>query len=160
MLVEYYRQRNRQKPNAGFARGVLLTGGFGSSGTNLLFKKGYYGITPYPSESHSWPQLIVPQSMQQVNLKELHEGEGGNHLSKYKTLNKFKERYYLLGYLNAVQDWCQTCPECTTRKSQAPTQRAPLNTITAGNLTQVMARSTLFAESNSENLYVMVVNIR
>ena len=65
-----------------------------------------------PSESHSWLQLIVPQSLQQVILKELHEGKGGGHLGQDRTLNKLKERYYWPEHLNAVRDWCQTCPEC------------------------------------------------
>ena len=112
-----------------------------------------------PSESHSWLQLIVPQSLQQVILKELHEGTGGGHLGQDKTLNKLKERYYWPGHFNAVRDWCQTCPECATRKSQAPRRCAPLGTITAGYPTQIMAVDLLgpLPESNSGNSYVMVV---
>ena len=56
------------------------------------------------------PQLIVPPSLQQVILKELHEGTGRGHLGQDKTLNKLKERYYWPGHFNAVRDWCQTCP--------------------------------------------------
>jgi len=49
--------------------------------------------------------------MQQVILKELHEGVGGGRLGQDKTLNKLKERYYWTDHFNVVQDWCQTCPE-------------------------------------------------
>ena len=112
-----------------------------------------------PSESHNWLQLIVPQSLQQVVLKELHEGVGGGHLGQDKTLNKLKERYYWPGHFNAVRNWCQTCPECVTTKTQAPKQRAPLGTITAGYPMQVMAVDLLgpLPESSSGNSYVMVV---
>ena len=53
----------------------------------------------------------------------------------------------------------EECPECATRKSQAPRQRAPLGTITAGYPTQKMAVGLLgpLPESNSGNSYVMVV---
>ena len=74
-------------------------------------------------------------------------------------LQKLKERFYWPGHFNALQDWCQTCPECATRKLKVPRQRAPLGTITAGYPTQIMAVDLLgpLPESDNGNSYVMVV---
>ena len=112
-----------------------------------------------PSETQSWLQLVVPQTLQQTILKELHEGVAGGHLGQDRTLQKLKERFYWPSHFNAVRDWCQTCPECATRKLKAPRRRAPLGTITAGYPTQIMAVDLLgpLPESDNGNSYVMVV---
>ena len=75
--------------------------------------------------------------------------------------SKLKERFYWPGHFNAMQDWCQACPECATRKLQTPRRCAPLGTITARYSTQIMAVDLLgpLPESSNGNSYVMVVVI-
>ena len=89
----------------------------------------------------------------------LHEGVTGGHLGQEKTLSKLKERFYWPGHYNDVRDWCKTCVACSKRKSPPTTQKAPLQTITAGYPTQVMAVDLLgpLPESENGNSYVMVV---
>ena len=76
-----------------------------------------------------------------------------------KTLHKLKEQFYWPGHYNDIRDWCQTCGTCAKRKSPPTSGRAPMQTITAGYPTQVMAVDLLgpLPESNNGNSYVLVV---
>ena len=112
-----------------------------------------------PREDLSWKQLVVPQKFRSDILKSLHEGVTGGHLGQEKTLSKLKERFYWPGHYNDVRDWCQTYVACVKRKSPPTSSRAPMQTITAGYPTQVMAVDFLgpLPESEKGNSYVMVV---
>ena len=112
-----------------------------------------------PREDLSWKQLVVPQKFRPDKLKSLHEGVTSGHLGQEKTLSKLKERFYWPGHYNDVRDWCQTCVACFKRKSPPTSRRAPMQTITAGYPTQVMAVDLLgpLPESEKGNSYVMVV---
>ena len=126
----------------------------------LLIQDGLlWRIFAQPQESASWKQLVVPQKFRTDILKHLHEGITGGHLGQDKTLHKLKERFYWPGHYNDVRDWCQTCGACAKRKSPPTSGRAPMQTITAGYPTQVMAVDLLgpLLESNNGNSYVVVV---
>ena len=77
-------------------------------------------------------QLVVPMSQRKIVLAELHEGVTGGHLGQEKTLMKLKERFYWPGHWNDVQNWCNTCAACISRKTPAPKQRASLQSILVG----------------------------
>ena len=104
-------------------------------------------------------QLMVPNKFRQDILRNLHEGITGGHLGEAKTLGKLKERFYWPGHYNDVRGWCQTCKACAKRKSPVPDQQVPMQTITAGYPTQMMAVDLMgpLTESKSGNRYVMVV---
>ena len=95
---------------------------------------------------------MVPKKFCQDILRDLHEGVTGGHLGEVKTLSKLKERFCWPGHYNDVRDWCQTCKACAKRKSPVPGRQAPMQTITAGYPTQVMAVDLLgpFPESRTE----------
>ena len=76
-------------------------------------------------------QLVVPMSQRKIVLAELHEGVTGGHLGQEKTLMKLKERFYWPGHWNDVQNWCNTCAACISRKTPAPKQRASRDTMGA-----------------------------
>ena len=102
---------------------------------------------------------MVPKKFRQDILRDLHEGVTGGHLGEVKTLSKLKERFYWPGHYNDVRDWCQTCKACAKRKSPVPGRQAPMQTITAGYPTQVMAVDLLgpLPESKNGNRYVLVI---
>ena len=77
-------------------------------------------------------QLILPYSLHDEVLKDLHEGAVGGHLGEGKMLGKLKERFYWPGCSEAVGEWCKGCIRCSTRKSSAPKRRANLQTLRAG----------------------------
>ena len=76
-----------------------------------------------------------------------------------KTMSRLRERFYWPGQWNDVRDWCRTCATCAARKTAAPKQRAPLQTIPAGYPLQVVAMDILgpLPESESGNSYILVV---
>ena len=107
----------------------------------------------------SWDQLVVPTSLKPEVLRELHEGAASGHLGEEKTMSRLRERFYWPGQWNDVRDWCRTCATCAARKTAAPKQRAPLQTIPAGYPLQVVAMDILgpLPESESGNSYILVV---
>ena len=112
-----------------------------------------------PRENQGCTQRVLPKTLCQEVLRDLHEGVAGGHLVEVKTLSKLKERFYWLGNYNDVRDWCQICKACAKQNSPVPGRQAPLQTITAGYPTQVMAVDFLepLPESKNGNRYVLVV---
>ena len=112
-----------------------------------------------PNEAQGWLQLIVPSSLQSAVIKEAHEGTVGGHLGQDKTLHRVQQRFYWPGHFNDVRNWCRSCNSCTTRKTLAPSQRAPLGTITAGYPMQIVATDIVgpLLESDGGNSYILVV---
>ncbi|KAL5516845.1 hypothetical protein EMCRGX_G002271 [Ephydatia muelleri] len=104
-------------------------------------------------------QLVVPMSQRKIVLAELHEGVTGGHLGQEKTLMKLKERFYWPGHWNDVQNWCNTCAACISRKTPAPKQRASLQSILVGQPMQLVAVDILgpLPESGNGNSYILVV---
>ncbi|KAL5475516.1 hypothetical protein EMCRGX_G025342 [Ephydatia muelleri] len=104
-------------------------------------------------------QLVVPMSQRKIVLAELHEGVTGGHLGQEKTLMKLKERFYWPGHWNNVQNWCNTCAACISRKTPAPKQRASLQSILVGQPMQLVAVDILgpLPESGNGNSYILVV---
>ena len=106
-----------------------------------------------------WLQLVLPLSLRDEVLQELHAGVISGHLGEQKMLHQLKERFYWPGMSEDVKNWCKTCATCATRKSPAPKARAPLQTIQAGYPMQVIAVDITgpFPESDAGNSYVLVV---
>ena len=104
-------------------------------------------------------QLVVPTSLKTAVLRELHEGTASGHLGEEKTMSRLRERFYWSGQWNDVRDWCRTCAGCVTRKTAAPKQKAPLQTIPTSFPMQVVAMDILgpLPESESGNSYILVV---
>ena len=83
--------------------------------------------------SDSRKQLIVPESLRDKVLQELHAGVLSG---QEKTSERLRKRFYWPGYEQDFQLWCQTCGTCA---STSPRNRAPLQTITAGYPMEVVA---------------------
>ena len=103
-------------------------------------------------------QLVVPTSLREGILQELHAGISGAHLGEEKTMSRLRERFYWPGQWKDVNNWCRTCSTCATRKTPTPKARAPLGTIRAGYPMQVMAVDILgpLPESEAGNSYILV----
>jgi len=71
-------------------------------------------------------QFIVPRSLQCKMLDAVHADVSGGHLGIERTLDKLRKRCYWPFMLTAVTDYCKTCDICESRKTPAPTARAPL----------------------------------
>ena len=84
-------------------------------------------------------QLVVPETMKEEVLWDLHEGVMGGHLGEGKTLEKVKERFYWPGYHNDVKNWVNTCSDCAARKTPSPRNRAALQSIKVRSPMQLVA---------------------
>ena len=72
-------------------------------------------------------QLIIPDSMKDTMLQQLHDQAG--HLGISKTTEKVKARFYWPGYEQDIQNWISSCQQCQKRNPPQPAPRAPLGTI-------------------------------
>ena len=103
-------------------------------------------------------QLVVPKSLRQSVLQELHGGVSGGHMGEEKTANRLKERFYWPGHWQDVRSWCRSCASCATRKMSGPQRRAPLQNIQAGYPLQLVAVDLMgpFPDNGSGNTYILV----
>ena len=103
-----------------------------------------------------WLQLVVPKSLRNQILQELHGGVVSGHLGG-KTLGCLKERYYWPGRGKDVSNWCCTCPTCASasRKSPTPKRRTKLQTISPLQIIAVDILGPL-QESENGNSYILV----
>ena len=111
------------------------------------------------TQGHStWLQLVIPPTLREEVLRELHSGALEGHLGEEKTLLKVKERFYWPGMHRDVKDSCKTCEACVTRKTAPKKNHAPLQTIKAGFPMQVVAVDIMgpLPEGESGNKYVLV----
>ena len=83
----------------------------------------------------------------------------GGHVGESKTLQQVKRRFYWPGHSLDVKTWCQTCSVCASRKTSAPKNCAPLQTIKAGSPMKVIAVDIMgpLPESSNKNSYILVV---
>ena len=106
-----------------------------------------------------WLQLVIPSSLREEVLREIHQRVVSGHLGEQKMLHQIKERFYWPGMAKDVRNWCRTCASCATNKSPSTQACAPLQTITAGHPMQIIAVDITgpFPESEAGNRYVLVV---
>ena len=105
-----------------------------------------------------WKQLVVPQSLQEEVIEELHTGVMGGHIGESKTLQQLKHRFYWPGHSLDVKRWCQTCSICASHKTATPKNCAPLQMIKAGSPIQVIAVDIMGPlPESSKNSYILVV---
>ncbi|KAL5502654.1 hypothetical protein EMCRGX_G009459 [Ephydatia muelleri] len=96
-------------------------------------------------------QLTVPKLQPIEVLRQLHDGPFGGHLGEEKTLKKLRERFYWPGHQKDAKSYCNTCKDCAARKTMAPKNRAPLNSITASYPMQMVGMD--FLEPSPETGY-------
>ena len=84
------------------------------------------------------------------------------HLGVKKTLAKVHERFYSVGQRKDVENWCQNCEQCATRKFRPRKPHTPLHT---GMATQPMERIAMdilgpLPESTLTNIICYFLHIR
>ena len=83
----------------------------------------------HPTRGASLTQVIVPTTMRQLVLQQLHDHSG--YLGVAKTLGKVKERFYWPGYERDVEEWVLQCQPCQHHNPLQHNPRAPLGTVRA-----------------------------
>ena len=100
---------------------------------NLELKEGLL-VRKHKLSAHRLPieQVVLPESMKEMVLESLHDNIFSGHFGVKKTLARIKLRYYWPGYIDDVEEWCQTCIICQKRKNPQSMNTAPLQSIDTG----------------------------
>ena len=126
----------------------------------LELRNGVLGRRFVNQDDSEWFQLIVPHSLRNQILEELHGGVAGGHFGEEKTMGRLQAHFYWPGQWADVRNWCRTCPMCVTRKTPTPRQRGSLGTIRAGYPMQIVAVDILgpLPKTKDGNAYVLVAS--
>lgn len=102
-------------------------------------------------------QIVVPQTLREDILKQLHVHPTGGHLGISRTLGKLRDRYYWPGHSRDVEVFINSCKECHSRKGSKA--RAPMQLTTSGFPFQRIAIDLLgpLPRTKRSNAYVAVV---
>jgi len=105
----------------------------------------------------SHTQMVVPASLTNVILREVHDNLG--HLGVKKTLGYVKTRFYWPGYEQAVESWVKQCDQCQRRNPPLPNPPAPLGTITSSRPFEKLSWDIMgpLPTSSQGNKYILVI---
>ena len=108
---------------------------------------------------HKRLQLVLPQTLINAVLTEVHNSATGGHLGVTKTLEKAR-RFYWPGQRRDVEDWCRSCTTCGARKSPTKRLHAPMQLERVGQPMQRVAMDILgpLPETPRGNKYVLVIS--
>ena len=71
----------------------------------------------HPEGNRSHLQLVVPTSLRQQVLEQVHGGVVSGHLGQQKTLSQLRHNFYWPSQTQDVKAWCRTCAVCASRKT-------------------------------------------
>ena len=116
---------------------------------------------PWESEAGDevrW-QFVIPSSLRNDILHELHTMETMGHLGVNKMLKRVKERFYWPGCTKDVKDWCRACDLCASRERPTCTPRVPLRTYNVGAPLERVALDILgpLPDSDRGNKYALII---
>lgn len=104
-------------------------------------------------------QVIVPSSMKEDILSEMHGGVSGGHMGINRTLNKIKEYFYWPDMRADVENAISRCDRCEAAKGPQRKSRAHLQQYLVGAPNERIAIDVAgpFPTSMSGNKYILVV---
>lgn len=120
----------------------------------VLYQKHYNDITK--DEHHL---LVVPKSLREQILHELHGALTGGHLGSIKTTGKVASWYYWLNWREDVAKYIAKCPECPRKKLPQRKNRNSLQQCLAGEPLQRVGMDILgpLPCTYAGNRYILVV---
>ena len=77
-------------------------------------------------------QLLIPRSLKQEVLKEVHDAKMGGHFGCRKTYEKVKQKYYWYEMKDDVNNWVLQCDVCAADKVPQKKPKAPLGSLGVG----------------------------
>ncbi|MCG7876282.1 MAG: RNase H-like domain-containing protein [Candidatus Thiodiazotropha endolucinida] len=108
--------------------------------------------------------LVVPKLLRQFILAQLHDSTTGAHLGIGKTLFKIRERFFWYAMKRDVEDWCERCEICGSRKVFPKKGKAPMKQYNVGLPMERVAIDFMgpFTRTNPQNgnapkRYIMVI---
>ncbi len=100
-------------------------------------------------------KLVLPAVYHEEAFKMLHEDPICGHLGFTRTLKRFQERFYWVGYKEDVRRWCAMCKQCQQGENQHKKPKAPLKQSRVGAILEQVALDILGPPSyrNGEQIH-------
>ena len=104
-------------------------------------------------------KIVLPRSLRQNILEELHSSNTGCHLGMNKLLHKTQQRFHWVGLTADVRSFIRKCTVCAQLKNPPKKKRAPLQQYRVGSTLERVAADILgpLPETEKGNKYVLVV---
>lgn len=103
-------------------------------------------------------QVVVPSSLVPDVLQHLHGGPTSAHFSAERVWERARQTCYWPSMFKDIQQWCEQCVPCQTRRAPVPKRRAPMGGSQATRPFQRVAADILELPVTSKgNRYVLVV---
>ena len=114
-------------------------------------------LNPIDKTSHL--QLIVPLSLRDRLMQELHGVLTSEHLGRKKTTEKVKSRFYWVGWCADVRKFCEACPQCPKKKPSPRKPRTELKQYLTGEPLERVELDILgpLPATYKGNRYILVV---
>lgn len=107
-----------------------------------------YRRTQRPDGGEEVYQLLLPASLRNKVLQQLHQGHG--HQGVERTTDLVRQRCYWPGLYQDVKDWCKQCERCTLAKPVHPVVRTPMGHLLASRPNQILAIDFSFLEPSRD----------
>ncbi len=104
-------------------------------------------------------KLVLPKDYHDKVFKMLHEDPVCGHLSFTRTMKRFRNRFYWVGYKEDIRLWCSMCNQCQQGDNQQKKPKAPLKQCRAGAILERVALDILGPLPVTErgNRYILVI---
>ena len=98
-----------------------------------------YRLWETPAGDKVIKQLVVPKTLREPILRELHSTITAGHFGVAKTIGRVRERFYWVNCRRDVQEWCHRCDVCAERKGPPRKQRGPMKQYIVGSPMECLA---------------------
>lgn len=98
----------------------------------MVLKGGVLCCTAYsaPGKPQTY-QLVIPDVLIKDTLYYLHGDPCAGHYSAERTLKRAQSLCFWPGMRSVIDQYCESCEACESRKNPVPQRRAPLQSIRA-----------------------------
>ena len=105
-------------------------------------------------------KIVVPKSMRNDILFQLHNSLTSGHLGMSKTIEKVRARFYWANMKSDIQDWCNCCHVCAQRKPLNKRHRGSMKIYQVGAPMERIATDILgpLPLSKKGNRYILIVS--
>ncbi len=107
----------------------------------------------------SFLQMVVPRSLRNDVLHQMHNSILSGHLGQKKTREKVLQKYYWFGIREDINLWILQCENCGANKTPTMNPKAPMGHITSGAPLDKLCTDLLgpFPMTPRKNKYILVV---
>ncbi|XP_057188755.1 interleukin-13 receptor subunit alpha-1 isoform X1 [Triplophysa rosa] len=103
-------------------------------------------------------QVIIPDALISDTLHYLHGDPCSGHYSAERTLKRAQSLCFWPGMRKAIEEYCESCVACESRRNPVPQRRAPLQSIMAVRPFQMVCTDiTEMPVTSKGHRYVLVV---